>query len=200
MAVRTHRFSREIDIEVFRADDAAFSPAARNHCCVACLPSGRRQNSLRYKHASNVFGARLMPHKNHFFASRCPGFRVLRGEHSFANGCTGYRVDPRDDLPRRQVASRHSRRNHRIEKTLYVVRLDSFKCFFNFNQALIHHIDGYLKRCGGRALPRPSLQHIQFAVLHGEFEVLHIAIMFLQRLAHPLKLFVNFRHAFRKFA
>ena len=48
------------------------------------------------------------------------------------------------------------------------------------DQAFIGHVDGDLERRLGGALAGARLQHPQPAVLDGEFQVLHVAIMLLE--------------------
>src|ERR1700734_2380432 len=99
------------------ANDAAFTPAARDHGGVTRLASGSSQNSLRDVHAANVFWAGLVPHEDHFFATRRPGLRILGSEDSFTDRCAWDCVDALDDLARRQFGAIHSRVNHGIEKS-----------------------------------------------------------------------------------
>src|ERR1700691_6660789 len=81
----------------------------------------------------------------HFFVTRRPGLRILGSEDSFTDRCAWDCVDALDDLARRQFGAIHSRVNHGIEKSLNVIRFNSFKCFFNFYETLVNHIHGGLK-------------------------------------------------------
>ena len=197
--IRRQGLLRQINLKLLRPHDATLPPPARDHRRVARLPAGRRQDSLRHVHSPNVLRARLVPHQNHLLPARRPGFRVLRREHRLAHRRSRHRVDSAHHLPCGQVATRQRRIDHRIEQPLHILRLDSFKSFFNFDQPLVHHVHGHAERGRWRALPRARLQHVQLPVLDREFQVLHVAVMFLERLPHALELLVNFRHELREF-
>ena len=48
------------------------------------------------------------------------------------------------------------------------------------DQPLAHHVDGDLERGLGRALAVARLQHVELAALHGELDVLHVAVVRLE--------------------
>ena len=61
------------------------------------------------------------------------------------------------------------------------------------DQLLVDHVDRDFDRRLGGALRGPRLQHPQLALLDGELEVLHIAVVLLQPLGVRFKLFVDIR-------
>ncbi len=80
-----HLFCARINVNFFRANDAALSPTARHHGGVARLTACRRKYPLRDIHAADIFRASLAPYQNHFLSARGPGFRFLRGEYGLTN-------------------------------------------------------------------------------------------------------------------
>ena len=62
------------------------------------------------------------------------------------------------------------------------------------DQALGGHVDGDLQRRLGSALAAARLQHPQAAILDGEFDVLHVAVMRFQQRKHIGKLGKHHRH------
>ena len=53
------------------------------------------------------------------------------------------------------------------------------------DQPLLHHVDGDLERRLGGALAGAGLQHAELAALHRELDVLHVAVMGLERAGAP---------------
>ena len=107
VAVGAHRFFGEVNIELLGADDAAFAPAARDHCGVAGLAARGRENSLRDVHSADVFRAGLVPDENHFLAARGPLFRFLRGEDRFADRRARHGIISGHEQAIGQFAARH---------------------------------------------------------------------------------------------
>ncbi len=56
------------------------------------------------------------------------------------------------------------------------------------------HINGDLEGGGGSALSVPRLQHVKLAPLDGELDVLHVAVVPLEDLAHAEQLGIGLRH------
>ena len=52
------------------------------------------------------------------------------------------------------------------------------------DEAFARHVDGDAQRGFGGALAAARLQHPELAALDGEFHVLHVAVMALERLRH----------------
>ena len=66
------------------------------------------------------------------------------------------------------------------EEVVELVGLDAEDGFFLRDQAFFHHLDGDANRGAPGALAVARLQHVQAAVLDGELEVLHVAIVLFQ--------------------
>ena len=59
------------------------------------------------------------------------------------------------------------------------------------DQALLDHFDGDTQGGGGGALAHASLEHPELALLDGELNIAHIAVMVLERQEHALELFTS---------
>ena len=85
-----------------------------------------------------------------------------------------------------------------------LVELTRFNALHGFplrNQSLPDHVNRNFHRRRRRALATAGLQHPQLALLHGKFDILHIAVVLFQRLINALKgliragqLACHFRH------
>ncbi len=61
------------------------------------------------------------------------------------------------------------------------------------DQPVLRHLDGDAERGGGGALARAGLQHVQRVLLDRELDVLHVAVVPLQRVAYPQQLGIGLR-------
>ncbi len=100
-------------------------------------------------------------------------------------------VGGEDDLPDSSARrSRKSSSQHfdldvllvetRHQEVVQLVGLDTEDGFFLADQPFFHHLDGNTNRGAAGALAVARLQHVQTAVLDGELEVLHVAVVLLQ--------------------
>ncbi len=71
----------------------------------------------------------------------------------------------------------------RVEQGIHIGRLNTHDGLFTADQAFIGHVDRDLDGCLGGALTVTGLQHPQPALLDGELDVLHLAIVLLQFVA-----------------
>ena len=67
-----------------------------------------------------------------------------------------------------------------MQQLIELLRIDAQHRFLLVDQAFFHHLDGDAHRRRTRALAVAGLQHEQLAVLNGELEILHVAIVILQ--------------------
>ena len=81
-----------------------------------------------------------------------------------------------------------------MQKLVELLRIDAQHRFFLGDQALVHHVhgDAHGRRTGALAVAR--LQHVELAVLDGELEILHVAIVLLQAGGDFAELLVSFGH------
>ena len=77
-------------------------------------------------------------------------------------------------------------------------RINTRHGFVLRDEAFSSQIDSNFQ-CGfGGALAITRLQHPKFAALNGEFNILHIAVMFFEQTADPQKFFERIGHHFLK--
>ena len=72
--------------------------------------------------------------------------------------------------------------------------IDAQNCFLAGNQPFFCHLHGNLQRSLRGSLAGARLQHPQFAVLDGEFEILHVGIVLLKPLRNGAELGKRRRH------
>src|SRR3546814_18938427 len=62
------------------------------------------------------------------------------------------------------------------------------------DEPLGHHVDRDLQRRRRGALTGAGLQHVELAALHRELVVLHVLLVFLEHMAHVVRLLVDLGH------
>ena len=82
----------------------------------------------------------------------------------------------------------------RMQELVERSRIDARHRLLFADQFLPRQFDGDAQRGLGGALAVAGLQHPQLALLHREFEVLHVAVMLFQRGMHALELGEGLRH------
>ncbi|MCY1233682.1 hypothetical protein D9M72_462340 [compost metagenome] len=151
--------------------------------------TARRQDAFGGVHAVNVFRAGFDAHENDLAAFLVGLNRLLGGEDDFAGRSTwrGRQAGADDVAPRMRI-------DRRMQQLVERGRIDAGDGLLLGNQALLRHIDGDLQRCLGGALARARLQHPERAALDGELQILHVAVVTLQRITDRPKLGEGFRH------
>ena len=77
-----------------------------------------------------------------------------------------------------------------------LVRLHAEDRFFLRNQAFFHHLQRDFHGSNTRAFTIAGLQHVQLALLDGELEILHVAIVLFQSISNLAKLAIHIGHDF----
>ena len=140
----------------------------------------------------NIFRSGLSADENHGIlgAVSCTLDRCVSGENDFAD---------RRSRRRRQALRQHVDLlsffiQARHQKIVKLVRFDAEDCFFLRDQAFVHHLQSDPNSGQAGALPITRLQHVELAVLDGELEVLHVAVVFFQPRSDFAQLVVNVGH------
>ena len=68
----------------------------------------------------------------------------------------------------------------RNQEVVELVGLDAEDGFFLGDEAFAHHVDGDANGGEAGALAIAGLQHVELAILDGELEVLHVAVVLFQ--------------------
>ena len=180
---------RLVEPDLAGTGDAGPPHTARDHRGVACHAAPRRQDSGRRMHAVDVLRASLEAHQNHLFAACGQLLGPVGRQHDFAGGRPGRcRKALRDDGLRRVRVER------RMQKLVERDRVDPEQRLVTVDQPFLGHLDRHPQRRRGGALAVAGLQHVELALLHGEFEVLHVAVMRLELRANPVELREHLRH------
>ena len=188
-AARTHFAFGDVDFERAGAGNAGPPHAARHHRGVGGHAAPGGENAARCMHAVNVFRAGFGPHQDDGALFGRQSFGFLGGEHHFAGGGAWRGAQTRGEF----FAGRGGIECG-MEQLIERGRIDAQDGGVFVDQPLAHHIHRRFQRGFGGALARAGLQHEQLAFLHGEFDVLHVAVMFFQPLADGEKFGIGFGH------
>ena len=116
-------------------------------------------------------------------------FGLVGAEHHGAAGGAG---------AGRQALGQQRARRLRVERRMQQLvergRVDPPHRLGLVDQPSSRHLDRDAQDCGGGALAVAGLQHVQLVLLHGELDVLHVAVVLLQRLAHLQQFGVGLGH------
>ncbi len=80
-----------------------------------------------------------------------------------------------------------------MEELVELRRLDAEHRFAAVDEPFAFHVDGHAQRGGGGALPDAGLEHEESALLDGELDVAHVAVVVLESLHGVEELLVAFR-------
>jgi hypothetical protein len=160
------------------ADDAGHAQRAADHRRVGRRAALLGDDGMRGNHAVHVFGAGGGARQHHGFAAR----GTLLGTVGIADHHAGA-----DALAGRLALRQHRRaRGRAIGETRLQERADLFGLHARERRArvdapLVDHVDREAHGGLRRALGGTGLQHEELAVLHGELDVLHVAIVLFEQ-------------------
>ena len=178
-----------VDVQAVAAGHARFAHAARDHGRVRRHPAVCGEDALRLDQPVDVVGRRLPADEDH----RLAGLAVLLGA-----------VGVEDDLPgsgaRRGVEALRGdlelgvRVEARMQELVELARVDPRHRLLPLDEPFRRHVDRALDRRRRRPLRGARLEEVEVALLDGELDVLHVAVVALER-AHRLEeLVVRVRH------
>ncbi len=128
-------------------------------------------------HAMNIFGAGLDPHQNDGLAFPGELFRLVTVENDLAGG----RARTCRQAAGNDITGRF-RVQCRMQELIKRGRINPLDGLLFGDQTFLHHVDSDFKGGLRRPFAGPGLQHPQLALLHREFDVLHVAVMRFQLL------------------
>ena len=166
-----------VDLQGRAAGDARLAHAARHDRRVRGHAAASGEDALRGDHAVKVLRARLDAHKDDRFARLPALLRLIGVEDNLAGRRAG-----RGGQAGRQHLHARGGVDRRVQHLIELRRFDAVDRFALVDEALVRHLHGDLHRRRPGALAAARLEHEEFAVLDGEFEVLHVAVMQLQAL------------------
>ncbi len=178
-----------IDLQRPGTADAGPAHAAGDDGGVRGHPPARGDNGLGGMHAVDVLGAGLDAHEDDIGPLLGETGGLVTVEHDFTDRCAGAgRQGGDEDVAHRILG------NGRVQQLVELRGFEAQHRLLLADQAFGGHVHGeFQRRCSG-AFAVASLQHVELAVLDGEFEVLHVTIMPLQRIGDIDKLAEHVRH------
>ncbi len=172
-----HRSCVEVDRERLAACHARLAHAACDDRRMRGHPAVRREDAARVDQAVDVVGRRLPPDEQHVLSLATTGFGEVRVEHDRPRGSPRRGVQPcRDDVHGRV------RVDHRMEELIELSRVDARHGLLARDEAFLGHLHRDPERRLCRALPGSGLEQEQLPLLHGELDVLHLAVVLLEPL------------------
>ncbi len=181
-----HRARGIVDAQRTSAGNAGLTHAARDNSGVGSHAATGGQDSFRRVHAVDVLRRGFHPHQDNF--SRV-GFE-LRGfigrENDFATRRTGRRRQARGDNP-----SMRARVDGRVQQLIEGERINAQHRIALGDQPFIGKLDRDAQCSLRSTFSRTRLQHPELALLDGELEVLHVAVVALESVVDALELGVG---------
>ena len=113
----------------------------------------------------------------------CARDGVIAREHDLAHGGAGAGVQTAGQrlVPLGSVKLR-------VQELVELRGIDTAHGLFAGDQAFLDHFDGDAQGGGGSAFTHACLEHPELALLDGELDIAHIAVMVLERQEHALEL------------
>ena len=164
-----------VDLQLLNAADAGGAHAAGDDGGVARLAAVARKDALGGNHAGQVVGVGLPANEDAVatLGSGCDG--IGRGEHDLAHSGARGGVET---LGKQVVLGGLVELG--VQELVELSGIDALERLFLRDEALVHHVDGDLEGGGGGALAHAGLQHEELALLDGELDVHHVAIVVLK--------------------
>src|SRR6185503_1203683 len=190
LTIDAHTASVIIDLDRGRAADADFSHLPRHQCRVRRDTPSRRQDPFGGNHAAEIFRRRLYAHEQHGLAFLRGSDGSLGVQINLSGG--GARPGGQPGCDRFRLVD-FGRVEYRGKELFELVGGITHDRRLPVDQLLLLHVHGELERRHSSALAVARLQHVDDAVFDGEFEVLHVLEVLLERLPNPLELLVRLR-------
>ena len=174
-----------VDVERLAAHHADLAHLATHQRRMRGHAAARREDALGGVHAADVLGARLDAHEQHLLAARRPRLGVGGVEHDLAGGGAGAGGEPLGQHPALAYGPALALgREDGPQQLVELLGLDAHERLVRADEPLGDHLDGDADGRQAGALAVARLQHVQAAALDRELEVLHVAQLVLERLAH----------------
>ena len=182
-ALDAHDLLGSIDMEALDTADAGRTHAAGDNCGMARLATVARQDTLGGNHALQVVRVGLPTDQDDLvtLVHACDG--IVAREHDLAHGSTGTGVKAAG-----QCLVLLGGVELRVQELVELRWVNAAHGFLAGDEALLNHLDGDTQGGGGGALAHASLEHPELALLDGELDIAHVAIVVLERQEHALEL------------
>jgi hypothetical protein len=181
-----------VDAQRLAAGDAHLAHLAGDERRVAGHAAARGEDALRRDHAADVLRRRLDAHEDHRFAARLGRFGVLGVEVDTSRRGAGAGVEPLGEAPVILHGARLLRRGERrAQQLVELLGIDAQERVLPADQLLAHHLDGDADGGVAGPLSDAALQHVERALLDGELDVHHVAVVALEGAADGEQLGVD---------
>ena len=182
-ALDVHDLLGGVDMEALDAADAGRTHTAGDNGGMARLATVAGQDALGGNHTFQVVGVGLPANQNDLVAlgGTCDG--VITREHDLAHGGTRAGVKAAG-----QGLVLLGGVELRVQELVELCGVDAAHGLLAGDEALLDHLDGDAQGGGGGALAHAGLEHPELALLDGELDIAHIAIVILERQEHALEL------------
>jgi hypothetical protein len=183
-----HLTGLEVDLDR-RPGHAWPAHPARHQRRVTCLASLRGDDPLRGLKAGNVVGFGERPHQDDVASVLRRGPRAGDVEHDLA-----LRGPRRGGDPAGQHLVLGVGVEARVQQGVETGGVDRHERTTAVEHALLDRVHGEPDRCLRRALRDARLEHVQVAVLDRELDILHVAVVLLERAQDVHQLRVGLGH------
>ena len=157
---------------------------------MAGLAAMAGENAFGGNHASKVVGSGL-PTNEHALLALFGGLHSVGSrEHGTAHSSARRSVQATGEHVVVSVLV-----ELRVQQLVELSGVDAAHSLFLGDEAFFFHLNGDVQRGGGGTLAHASLQHPQLALLDGELDVAHVAIVVLENGEHALELLAGFLQA-----
>ena len=150
---------------------------------MARLATVAGQDALGGDHALQVVGVGLPTTQNDLATLGGTRDGVVAREHDLAHGGTGAGIKTAGESLVLLGGVKL-----RVQELVELRGIDTAHGLFACDQAFLDHFDGDAQGGGGGALAHAGLEHPELALLDGELDIAHIAVMILERQEHALEL------------
>ena len=150
---------------------------------MARLAAMAGQDALGGDHALQVVGVGLPADQNDLVALGGTRDGVITREHDLAHGGTGAGVKTGS-----KCLVLLGGVELRVQELVELCGVDAAHGLLAGDEALLDHLDSDAQGGGGGALAHAGLEHPELALLDGELDIAHIAIVILERQEHALEL------------
>ena len=178
-----HDLLGRVDVEALDTADTGRTHAAGDDGGVARLAAMARQDALGGNHAFQVVGVGLPTDQNDLVALVRARDGVIAREHDLAHGGTGAGVKA---ARKRFVLLRGI--ELRVQELVELSGVDAAHGLLTGDEPLLDHLDGNTQSGGCGTLANAGLEHPELALLDGELDVAHVAVVILERQEDALEL------------
>ncbi len=175
-----------IDLHLVAAHHAALAHAPCHHGSVRGHAAAGGDDGLCGHHAVEVVGIGLVAHQDDrlALAGQACGPVGVEGDPARGGAGRSRQADGQDGWCGRRI-------DDGMQQLLHVIGRDAQEGFLLADQLLAHHVHGDAYGGPTGSLAGSCLQHPEVALLHRELDVLHVAVMGLEQVGHPLQLVVD---------